>query len=47
MDEPARVRGVERVRDLAADGERAGRVERALGAEERPQVRAVDERIAR
>ena len=37
------MRRIERVRDLAADRERAGGVERALRAQERPEVRALDE----
>ena len=43
MDETFRVCRIQGVRDLAADGERAGRVERALGAQERPQIRSLDE----
>ena len=42
MDEALRVRRIERVRDLAADGKRAGLVERPLRREERPQVRSLD-----
>ena len=47
MDEAFRVCRIEGVRDLAADGKRASRFERALRAEECPQVRSLDERIAR
>ena len=43
MDETFRVCRIESVRDLAADGERAGRVERALGAQQRTQIRTLDE----
>ena len=42
MDEAARVRRIQSVRDLAADGERAGRLERALRAEQRAQVGSLD-----
>ncbi len=42
MDEAARVRRVQRVRDLAADGERARRVEHSLRVQQRPQVRSLD-----
>ncbi len=42
VDDPARVRGVERAGDLGDDVHRAAGVETAGGADERPQVRAVD-----
>ena len=43
MHEPSRVRGVERRRDLPADGGDARRLERALCAQERAEVGPVDE----
>ena len=42
VDEPARVRSVERARDLATDGERPLRLERAFLGEQRLQFAAGD-----
>ena len=42
MDETLRVRRIQGLRDLAADGKRPGLVERPFGAEERPQVCSLD-----
>ena len=43
VHETARVRGVERCGDLRADGDRPGRLERALRSEQRAKVGAVHE----
>jgi hypothetical protein len=43
MDESLRVRGIECVRDLAADREGTGRVERVFRAQEPSQIRSGDE----
>ena len=43
VDEPTRMSRVERRGDLSADGDGAGRLERALGSKERSEVGAVHE----
>ena len=43
MDEASRVRCIQGVRDLAADGKGSGRVERTVALEERLQIRSLDE----